>query len=347
MNKNIIRILCTLLLATLLAGCERRPLVDTTREAMVKVRIKINSIVNVTTGVYNEHIPLPDVSPNVIRVMFYDVNTKQVRTQGFISKKGVDVDGTPYLIGEVSVRPGTYDVLCYNFDTPSTIVSNENNWNTITAYTSEISDLLYTRLTSRSPETMPLPTIYYEPDHLLVAREEKIHIPEHTETLVIETEATSVVDSYYIQIRLKNGKYASDASAVLTDLSPSNRIGPNEREHTEYAATFFEMHRSTDPRIRADNQEVLCAVFNTFGKREDHIDPSVESQLYVTFNVITTEGKIVDMTVDMDSIFKTEPAIEKHWLLIDKVFEIPEPESGGFKPSVDKWDEENGYVDII
>ena len=87
-------------------------------------------------------------------------------------------------------------------------------------------------------------------------------------------------------------------------------------------------------------------MFNTFGKRPDDVDPTVESQLYVTFNVITTEGKIVDMTVDMDSIFKTQPAIEKHWLLIDKVFEIPEPEKGGFKPSVDKWDEENGFIEI-
>lgn len=345
MNKTL-RILLIALVALTMGSCERRPLIDTTREAMIKVRIKINAIVNVTTGVYNENIPVPDVSPNVVRVMFYDTETKQVRTQGFISKKGVDVDGTPYLMGEVSVRPGTYDLLCYNFDTPSTIVSSENNWNTITAYTSEISDQLYTRLTSRSPSATQLPTVYYEPDHLLVAREENVHVPEHTETLVIETEATSVVDSYYIQIRLKNGKYASDATAVLTDLSPSNRIGPDKREDKEYAATFFEMHRSTDPRIRADNQEVLCAVFNTFGKRPDDVDPTVESQLYVTFNVITTEGKIVDMTMDMDSIFKTEPAIEKHWLLIDKVFEIPEPESGGFKPSVDKWDEENGYIEI-
>lgn len=345
MNKTL-RILLIALVALTMGSCERRPLIDTTREAMVKVRIKINAIVNVTTGVYNENIPVPDVSPNVVRVIFYDTETKQVRTQGFIYKKGVDVDGTPYLMGEVSVRPGTYDLLCYNFDTPSTIVSSENNWNTITAYTSEISDQLYTRLTSRSPSVTQLPTVYYEPDHLLVAREENVHVPEHTETLVIETEATSVVDSYYIQIRLKNGKYVSDATAVLTDLSPSNRIGPDEREDKEYAATFFEMHRSTDPRIRADNQEVLCAVFNTFGKRPDDVDPTVESQLYVTFNVITTEGKIVDMTVDMDSIFKTQPAIEKHWLLIDKVFEIPEPEKGGFKPSVDKWDEENGFIEI-
>ena len=29
-----------------------------------------------------------------------------------------------------------------------------------------------------------------------------------------------------------------------------------------------------------------------------------------------------------------------------KVFEIPEPEKGGFKPSVDKWDEENGFIEI-
>lgn len=347
MVKTVVRFCLLVCLVSLLGACERRLLVDITEKVNVRVYVKINEILNVTTGFYNEAIPVPEISPRVIRVMFYDPDTKVLRTQGFITRKGVDAEGQEYIEGEISVRPGTYDILCYNFDTPSTLINNESNLNTINAYTSEISDGLYSRFETRTSIDGVRPSLYYEPDHLLVSREERVHIPEHTGVYYVETEASTVVDSYYIQVRLKNGRYISDATAVLTDISPSNKIGLNERKHDEYAGTFFEMYRSKDPRIRATNQDVLCAVFNTFGKRPDEIAPSVESQLYVTFNVITTEGKIVEMTVDMDEIFRSKEAVERHWLLVDKVFEIPVPDSGGgFKPGVGEWNEENGIVNI-
>lgn len=349
MSRILRNLFVLLMLVCAVSSCERRPLMDITERVLIRVKIRTRTILNVTTGIYNEHIPLPDVSPNTIRVIFYDPDTKSIRTQGFISRKSVDSEGNEYIEGEVSVRPGTYDVLCYNFDTPTTLVTGEDNKNTIKAYTSEISEYLYTRFRSRADnntETALEPRIYYEPDHLLVASKEQTHIPEHTEVITIEADAQSVVDSYYIQIRLKNGRYASDASAVLTDLAPATNFGIGQRKDDEYAATFFEMHRSSDPRIRNDNQEVLCAVFNTFGKRSDEVDPSVESKLYVTFNVITTEGKSVEMTVNMDSLFQTEDARERHWLLIDKVFEIPEPSNSGFQPVVGDWDDENGIIDL-
>ena len=349
MSKRLVNILLLVLLAFAINSCERRPLADITERVSVRVLIKTKTILNVTTGIYNERIPLPDVSPKTIRVIFYDPDTKSIRTQGFISRKGVDSEGNEYIEGEVNVRPGTYDILCYNFDTPTTMVTGENNKNTIMAYTSEISEYLYTRFRSRADDNTEEalePRIYYEPDHLLVASKEQTHIPEHTEVITIEADANTIVDSYYIQVRLKNGRYASDASAVLTDLAPATNFGIDQRKDDEYAATFFEMHRSTDPRIRTDNQEVLCAVFNTFGKRSDDVDPSIESKLYVTFNVITTEGKSVEMTVNMDSIFQTEDAKQRHWLLIDKVFEIPEPSGSGFKPVVGGWDDENGIINL-
>ena len=347
MNKNIIRTLCILLLATLLVACERRPLVDISGKARVRVMLRIRDIPNVTTGIYNSNIKAPEASPGVIRVIFYNADTKDVASQAFISKKGIDENGNEYIEGDVILYPGRYDIVCYNFDTPTTLIADEYNMNTITAYTSEISDQLYSRFNTRAEDADP--RIYYTPDHLLVAREYNIEVPEYAETLVIETEATSVIDTYYVQIRLVNGQYASDASAILTDLAPSNRFAVGERNYEEYAATFFEMHRSVDTRIRAANQDVLCATFNTFGKRPDEIDPSIESKLYVTFNVIRTDGEVIEMSLDMDSIFKTELAVEKHWLLIDKEFVIPVPESpsdGGFKPSVDKWNEEEGEINI-
>ena len=350
------RIMLALSLIFMLGSCERRPLVDANENVDIRVVLNVKTVLNVTTGVYNDRIPIPQISPSVIRVMFYDVVTGQLATQAFISHKGLDENGELYLTGNIKVPAGHYNMVCYNFDTPSVLINGENNLNTINAYTSEISEYHYSRfLSSRSDNNYEvLPRIYYEPDHLVVAREDNIYIPKRSTTMTIHTVASTIVDTYYIQVRLVNGQYASDATAVLTDLSPSNKFAINERKFDEYSATFFEMHRSVDTRIRAVNQDVLCATFNTFGKRPDDIDPSVESKLYVTFNVITVDGKQVEMTVDMDSIFRTPEAIEKHWLLIDKDFVIPEPDvpdppigdGGMFDPDVEKWDEEEGNIEL-
>jgi hypothetical protein len=62
--------------------------------------------------------------------------------------------------------------------------------------------------------------------------------------------------------------------------------------------------------------------------------------------VLTRDGNSVEMTLDMDSIFMTPQAREKHWLLIDKEIVLPKPESGGFKPGVEGWDEQIGEIEI-
>lgn len=354
MIKYIVRICIVVCLVSLLGACERRPLVDPNERVIVKLYLDVKTVLNVNTGIYNDRIPVPQISPSVIRVMFYDAFTGRLATQAFISQKEIDEDGNEYFVGDVHVPSGTYDMLCYNFDTQSVLVNGENNFNTINAYTSEVSENYYARVfSSRGPGEI-LPKVYYEPDHLVVAREHDLVIPDRSETITIYTEARTVIDTYYIQVRLVNGQYASDAIAVLTDLSPSNKFALNERKFDEYAATFFEMHRSVDARIRAVNQDVLCATFNTFGKRPDDIAPIAGSKLYVTFNVVTVDGKKVEMTVDMDEIFRSKEAIENHWLLIDKEIVIPEPDKpdppigdgGMFDPNVEDWGREEGNIEL-
>ena len=349
----ILHITMMLGLIALLSSCELRPLSEGNGKAKVRVSLIVKTIANVTTGVYNEHVPVPNVLPDVIRVMFYDANTKEVASQGFISNKGVDENGNDCLEGDIIVKPGIYNVVCYSFDTSSTLVRDENNANTIVAYTSEIPESYYSRFNARA-ET-PLPTIYYEPDHLIVAKQDGVVVRANDKETIIKAEAYTIVDTYYIQVRLVNGQYASDAVAVLTDLVPSTKFGlEDEQKSSEYSGIFFEMHRTADPTSRTNNQEVLCAVFNTFGKRSDDLEPSAESKLYVTFNVITVDGKKVELTVDMEPIFRTPEAIEKHWLLIDKVFVIPEPDNptpppGGqnmFKPETEEWERENGNIEL-
>lgn len=347
MNNWLIRLWMTVCFMGLFSSCERRPLGEVDNKVKVRVILNVNTMLNVTTGVYNEKIPVPEISPKIIRVIFYDVDTGDIASQGFISKKGYDEEGNVYLEGSVNILPGTYDMLCYNFDTPSTLVKDEGAWNTIMAYTSEISEYLYSRFQNRGYDVSP--TVYYEPDHLLVAREPSIIIPEHAEVINVHTDASSIIDTYYIQVRLVNGEYASDATAILTDMVSSNKFGLNERNYEEFSGIFFEMQRSVDTRIRANNQEVLCALFNTFGKRPENARNEVESQLFVTFNVLTSYGEKVEMVVDMDSIFRTRDAIDRHWLLIDKEFVIPKPPApsgGGFKPSVNDWDKEEGFIEL-
>lgn len=340
--KRVLHLLLCMMLLLGNASCERRPIVDASERVKVRVVIKVKDVLNVNTGIYNDKIAVPKISPKIMHVMFCDTESGEVVSRAFITAKGIDAEGNEYLEGLVSVMPGQYDMLCYNFDTPSTLIKDDNNWNSIMAYTREIDESQYTRFKSKA--NADAPRIYYEPDHLVVAREHEVNIPNHSELYTIYTEARSVIDSYYLQIRLVNGQYASNASAVLTDLSPSNLIGQNLRTE-EHAGVYFEMQRSIDTRLRATNQDVLCAVFNTFGKLPESSSASRKSELYVSFNIITATGEQVEMTVDMDSIFRTEDARERRWLLIDKELVIPKPD-GAFKPSVEGWDIIDGVIDI-
>lgn len=344
MNKSVKYILAVLLALPLLASCHRRPLFDAEERVAIRVEVNINAVANVTTDIYNEKIPVPDLSTDMMRVMVYDPNTQNLLTQSFISNKSYAEDGSEVLSGYLNISYGSYDFVIYNFDTPTTQVTAENNEASILAYTNEVSDAVKIHyLPSKSEEEDV--TIRLEPDHLVVAREHDLYISPHDTLVVIETEARTVVDTYYIQIHVEGMQYASQATAVISGLSPSNRFGVNERTVDPTAAVAFDLIKSQDDRYAGANKDVLCAVFNTFGKIED-----VSSDLIVTFNVIDTEGNLLQYETSLDTVFKTEDAIERHWLLIDDTWVIPNPKpnpsegGGGFQPRVDDWEEEQGEI---
>ena len=136
------------------------------------------------------------------------------------------------------------------------------------------------------------------------------------------------------------------ATAVITGLAPSNAFGLGVRTDDPTAAVCFDLRQSTDVTIEGDNKDVMCAVFNTFGKIED-----VSSTLRVTFNVVDVSGKLQQKDVNLDKIFKTKEAIENHWLLIDETWVIekpdfPTPTGGGFQPVVGEWEETEGSISL-
>lgn len=359
MTKRIFIILIAVF-AVALTGCNRRELEDMMERVNLRVDVNIKAVASVTTHVYNEHIPLPDLNTDMMRVMVYDPKTKNLLTQSFISNKSVSEDGSQVLSGELNISYGDYDMLVYNFDTPTTMVTGENNENTILCYTDALPPSVrahYLGMLANAKnagskadnDTYDDLAINYEPDHLLVAREHNLHVSPHDTVVVIHTEARTVVDTYYIQIRVKGMQFASSASAIISGLAPSRLMGLDQPVVDHPSAICFDLNKSIDTKYD-EYQDVLCATFNTFGKIQD-----ATSDLLVTFNVVDTGGNLQQKVVNLDEIFKSEDAIERHWLLIeDEIFEVTPPPvtppdsqtGGGFQPVVDDWQEEHGEIEI-
>ena len=352
-GRNITRLagIATAVLLALasIAGCERRPLEEASEFVSIRVDVNIKAVANVKVDVYNEHIPLPDLNTDMMRVLIYDPTTKNLLSQSFISSKTYNDEGNQVLSGTLNISYGNYDILVYNFDTPTTQVTGEANEYSLLAFTSEGSPALKAKFLGRTRDEVvsTIDALCYEPDHLVVATEENFRISPHDTVVVITTEARTIVDSYYLQIHVEGMQYASTATAVISGLSPSNHFGLNERTENPPISVAFDLQKSTDPRIPGTNKDVLCAVFNTFGKI-----PNASSDLHVTFNVIDIAGNLVQYETSLDRIFLTEDAIERHWLLIDETWVIPNPNpnpdpsgsGGGFQPTVDDWEEEHGEI---
>lgn len=337
---------CFVLLAALLfAACERRELVDVEGQTEVRVRVVTEGINNVTCNLYNPALAPQTLTTDVVRLLFYDPQGEQLLAQAFASEKTVE-EGVEVLSRRLPIEAGDYRLLGYNFDLADTYIAEENSYATLRAYTNEITPQLYARVGSRAEA---LSKIYYEPEHIFVAREPALHIARSSALQRIELDAATVIDTYYIQIRIDGMEHiAANANgvAVLSGLAHTTLLGEHTRSGDESSAIYFELVKSTDERITEGTKDVLCAHFNTFGRL-----PETASTLQVTLTVLSRDGTKHEKVVDMVPIFDTEDARERHWLLIDEVWEIPEPDypddgGGGFQPSVDDWEDVEEVIPI-
>lgn len=329
----------------LLFSCERRPLIDPDDAAMLKVRLVTEGINNVTCNIYNPDIERPTITSDMLRVLIYGPEGQPILSQGFIQNKSVDANGYEVFTGPLVLGIGEYQLLSYNFDLDAVNIQDEGSYNTIKATAVEAPNSLYNRFGSRAED---LGSIFYSPDHVMVARAPELIVEPHTDVQSIELDAYTVVDTYYFQIRvtgIENMAPKAACQAVLTGVTASNCIGPNVRNLDESASLYFELQRSTDPHApEGTSDNVLCAVFNTFGKI-----PDAESKMHLTLSVLTRDGETHQKVIDMSHIFESEDARQRHWLLVDDVWEIPTPiESGGggFQPSVDDWDDIEEFIPI-
>lgn len=339
--------ICAFLLIT---SCEKRPLMDLSNTHYVRVYVD-ESIPNVTMGFYDEDYARPEYkSPDVLRVLLADQETGRVKAERFLRNKAIDENGL-YYDGYIIADPGEYALLAYNFDTETTVISNQNNHYEMLASTNEIASHLKTKIPSRavkSPDADP-EQIVYDPDHLFAASCGSVIVPYVEDVDTLKTRdgehfsAKTVVTSYYLQVKVKGMQYVSSSVALLTGMSGSVWLSDGSMDKEHEVTVYFEMaaggeNSASGISSKTSSDEVLIyTTFNTFGKL-----PDAANNLEITFDFLTVYGKPYSATFDITDEFHTPEAIEHHWLLLDQTIEIPEPpeggdSGGGFTPSVDDW----------
>ncbi|MBO4340638.1 MAG: DUF5119 domain-containing protein [Bacteroidales bacterium] len=363
MSKILRNVLLAVLVIATAAACNRRPLEEPSSAVKISIKVNVKTVTNVNADIRNSvHVygstsslwepKIKQLDPGTMRVLVYDPDTKKLIGQNFLDSASKDADGSKVFNGTLGISHGNYNFLVYNFDMANTFVSYENNEDDILAYTNEIPESVKTKYTNNAysksgePANFDGLSIREEPEHIIVANEKDVRISPHDTMVVIHTTANTVIDTYYLQIRVKGRKFASSATAIISGLSPSNKIGLNERTVDPSSAVIFDMQQGYDDSLDGENQDVLCAVFNTFGKI-----PSITSDLKVTFNITDTAGNLLQYNVNLDKVFDSDLARQYHWLIIDdEIIDIPDPGtggqtgSGGFQPKVDDWETEESSM---
>ncbi len=337
--KKKVYIVPVLMSALLFASCERRPLVSTDKLTNIRVQINTEAIANVSADIYNDKISLSKIDPEMMHVVFFEADGDRIVSESYISRKYRDSDGNTTFYGETHIGPGCYKVMIYNFGTESTIVRDYDSWSGAQAYTERVPENIMRSYRSKASDNE---NISYEPDHLLIGVEPCIVIPRNGGIYTLEMSAHTIIDTYYLQIKVEGLEYVSSASAFLSGMSSGNHLAENLRVSDPQSTVYFTLEKSDDKGV-----PVICSNFNTFG----HIDGNTNT-LEVTFELKTTDGRIVQESFDISGLFETPEAKVHRWLLLEETITVDPPENpdpkmgGGLAPSVGDWESEDHDITL-
>lgn len=329
LRRTIESVVLLLMAIVLSVGCHRRPLDDMDDGLYLDLTLDLNV----------QNHPGPVAKPELMRVLFYDQTTHELVSDDYVLPDG----------GYISAQPGKYWMVVYNFDTESTLIRGDHHAPLLEAYTSDIPNTtrsnLLTKLNASSKTDFVAPStserIVYEPDHLFVARK-PVEVYHRTGTQTIYADASSIVETYYLGVSLKNSQYLASAQALLSGQAESNKFAFEGGVSKESVILYFDMKRGVNDRY---GTQVLETTFNTFGKL-----PNEESRLWLTIVLTNTAGTTITWQQDITDHFKDN---DEKYIYIeedpDNPIVIPTPPpvegGGGFQPAVDEWD--TIYEDII
>jgi len=319
-----------------LCGCELRPLEEAPEGVEIHVKVNVKAVANVTAHIYNEKIAVPEIYPDAMHVLFYEKDGDRLVSESFITDRQMRNDGECTMTGHVDVLPGTYKVLVYSFGAYYTSVEDYSDWSKIHAKALEVNEVLGNRYrTTMAQSRWTTPIVTHTPDHILVARNGEEVIPDHLDEYTIHAEASTVIDTYYLQVKVDGLQYVSTARAYLSGMASGNLLSKNEPIATPESALYFKMEKSDD-----QGEPVICAVFNTFGRLEDAVN-----RLSITFDMVTVDGRNETRTFDITDLFQSELCRKYHWLLLEERIQIEKPAGDdGYTPGVSEWEEDNHKI---
>lgn len=321
-------------LVAMLCGCEFRPLEDPGMRTKVNVIVNVDSVKNVTCDIYNEKIPVPEIYPDAMHVLFYDEKEDYFVSESFITGKIQDTENDCMMYGDVNILPGTYKMLIYTFGGVDTDVLSYRSWSQIRAQAKLEEEFVQRQYEARVGEDgWNAGMVSRMPEHIVVARNEREVVPYHAGEHTIIAEATTVVDSYYLQVKIEGLEFVKEAKAYLSGMASGNLLATDTKVESPEAIIHIPLLKSDDQGV-----PVICNVFNTFGRNQEAVN-----ELRVTFDLTTIEGNVVSHTFDITELFHSEACIKHNWLLLDETIKV-EADAGGFKPGVGEWEEENHNV---
>lgn len=344
--RHFLFLLAAFICPAAMTSCEHRELTDPTDVHYIRVYLD-EQIKNVTYGFYNEEYEHPEfTSPLNMNIALASPHTGEVIFEGLLRTQGKDARGR-YIDGYVKARPGTYNLVVYQVGSPVTHIRYPGNYYDIQAYASPVSD----RILGYLPETSKVldsEKIMQEPEHILVSRYDNLVIEHSMAVDTLKTAsgdhftASSIVISYYIQLRVTGLEWVKSAAAVISGMAGSSRLceenGMIEEDPINLYFSMNQGDRSTAEGTKATTA-TLYSTFNTFGKI-----PDLLSELTLSFEFGKSDGSSQVEEFDISEAFKTPLAIENQWILLDKEITITKPVgggSGGMEPGVEGWEEED------
>lgn len=333
-------ILLSIMLILAGASCQRRPFSDNTTAVNIKLKVK--------TDVTHSRAA-SDVE--TMRIDLFDPETGATVYTDYISPEG----------GYIYPVPGDYDLLVYNIGTESTIVRNEQNRNTVEAYTNEVSAYIKAQMeaflaqraearrqmaaekaetkneTTKDPVIEGTEKIVNEPDHLYVGHMPSLTIPAfdlgEERVISLEVEASSVVETWKITVSPVEGlQWVSSITALITGQTESHFVGL-DRKSDGVATIYFEMGGDKE-------NKAITGYFNTFGKNPDY-----SSFLSLDLNIVDNAGEEHHYHFDLtDQFFDND----EYHLIVENpiVIEEPKVEGGGFVPSVGEWEDVTTDIEL-
>lgn len=339
--QRLLALLLTVVAGYLLSSCEHRPLSDPNNGHYLRVYID-EHLKNVTYGFYDESRERPEyVRPTVLRVVLADPDTDEIVAERFLQSSGEDERGY-YIDGHIAVPEGRYNLMAYNFGTPNTLIKDEQSYRDMLAYTASISERYYQYFPASRNELQD-EAIDHEPDHLFLANCQPVVVGKSTTVDTLRTAAgdhftaSSVVLSYYIQVRIRGIEWVRSAVSLLGGMAGSVLLHNRTMQASDPVYLFFDMNYTNLQRAASGDGSTatLYTTFNTFGKL-----PEEESPYILNFEFTKSDGSSQVERIELTPMFDDPLVVNEQWILLEQEIVIYPPEgSGGMTPGVDEWED--------